>query len=187
MNNELLTGDLVKLVAVNPAVDADRFSRWALDSEYSRLLDTDPARLWSAQKVKQWLEKSLEKESGNEFTFMMNTLENEQTIGFIGLDGIRWNHGDAYVGIGIGEREFRGKGYGTDAMRVLLKYAFTELNLHRVSLNVFAYNSMAIRSYEKAGYVIEGKQREYLNREGKRWDMVFMGILKEDWIKTGAT
>jgi RimJ/RimL family protein N-acetyltransferase len=131
--------------------------------------------------------KNQEKDNHDEVIFMIRIREDDHTIGFIGLDGIRWNHGDAYVGIGIGEREFRGKGYGTDTMRVLLNYAFTELNLHRVSLNVFAYNPMAIRSYEKAGFVIEGKQREYLNREGKRWDMVFMGILKEDWMKTRAT
>jgi RimJ/RimL family protein N-acetyltransferase len=187
VRNELLEGNLVKLVAVNPAEDADRFTRWALDSEYLRLLDTDPASFWSIQKRKEWLEKGQEKDSNEEVFFMIRTRENDLTIGFIGLDGIRWNHGDAYVGIGIGEREFRGRGFGSDAMRVLLKYAFTELNLHRVSLNVFAYNSMAIRSYEKAGFVIEGNQREYLNREGKRWDMVFMGILKEDWMKTGAT
>ena len=183
MNDELLTGNLVKLVAVYPEKDAERFARWASDSEYSRLLDTDPARLWSIQKSKEWLEKDQEKDSSEDFFFMIRTREDNLTIGFIGLDGIRWNHGDAYVGVGIGEREFRGKGYGTDAMRVLLKYAFTELNLNRVSLNVFAYNPMAIRSYEKTGFVIEGRQREYLSREGKRWDMVFMGILKDDWIR----
>jgi RimJ/RimL family protein N-acetyltransferase len=187
VKNELLYGALVKLVAVNPVTDADRFARWALDSEYLRLLDTDPARLWSVQKSREWMEKNQEKDNHDEVIFMIRTREDDHTIGFIGLDGIRWNYGDAYVGIGIGEREFRGQGYGTDAMRVLLNYAFTELNLHRVSLNVFAYNPMAIRSYEKTGFVIEGRQREYLNREGKRWDMVFMGILKDDWMKTGAT
>lgn len=184
MSNKLLTGELVKLVAPNPEIDAERFARWALDSEYSRLLDSDPARLWSERKVKQWLEKDLEKDNNEDFFFMMRANQNDHTIGFIGLDGIRWNHGDAFAGIGIGERECRGKGFGTDAMRVLLKYVFTELNLHRVSLNVFEYNPMAIRSYEKAGFEVEGKQREYLNREGRRWDMVFMGILKENWIKT---
>lgn len=183
MKNEHLMGELVKLVAVNPDKDAEKFANWAFDSEYSRLLDTDPARLWSVQKSREWLEKDQTKDSSENILFMIQTREGDHTIGFVGLDGIRWNHGDAYVGIGIGEREFRGKGYGTDAMRVLLKYAFMELNLHRVSLNVFAYNPMAVRSYEKTGFVIEGRQREYLSREGKRWDMVFMGILKDDWIR----
>jgi RimJ/RimL family protein N-acetyltransferase len=74
-----------------------------------------------------------------------------------------------------------GKGYGTDAMRVVLRYAFTELNLHRVSLDVFSYNPRAIRSYEKAGFKYEGCMRSRVQRDGKRWNMVFMGIMKEEW------
>jgi RimJ/RimL family protein N-acetyltransferase len=87
------------------------------------------------------------------------------------------------VGIGLGEREFWGKGYGTDAMRIILRYAFTELNLHRVTLNVFEYNPRGVRSYEKAGFVLEGRQRGVLLREGRRWDEIYMGILREDWLK----
>ncbi len=85
------------------------------------------------------------------------------------------------MGIGIGEREYWGNGYGTDAMRAILHFAFTELNLYRVSLNVFEYNPRAIRSYEKAGFVAEGRQRQVLNRDGRRWDVIYMGILHEEW------
>jgi RimJ/RimL family protein N-acetyltransferase len=85
------------------------------------------------------------------------------------------------VGIGIGEREYWGKGYGKDAMRIMLRYAFMELNLHRVSLNVYEYNPRAIRSYEKAGFTVEGRQRQALNRDGRRWDMIYMGSLREEW------
>ena len=66
-------------------------------------------------------------------------------------------------------------------MKVLLRYAFEELNLHRVNLSVFEYNPRAIRSYEKAGFRHEGRQRDALHRCGKRWDMLYMGILKSDW------
>jgi len=66
-------------------------------------------------------------------------------------------------------------------MRILLRYAFEELNLHRLSLSVFEYNSRAIRSYEKAGFVIEGRARQFLNRDGLRYDMIFMGILRDEW------
>jgi len=74
-----------------------------------------------------------------------------------------------------------GKGYGTDAMRVLLRFAFTEINLHRVSLTVFGYNPRAIRSYEKAGFVVEGRARQRLRRDGQWWEVVYMGILKDEW------
>ncbi len=87
------------------------------------------------------------------------------------------------MGIGLGERENWGKGYGTDAMKIILRYAFTELNLRRVTLDVFEYNQRGVRSYEKAGFVIEGRVRGMILREGRRWDVIFMGILREDWLK----
>jgi RimJ/RimL family protein N-acetyltransferase len=68
-------------------------------------------------------------------------------------------------------------------MKIILRYAFTELNLQRVSLNVFEYNPRGVRSYEKAGFSHEGRERGLLLREGKRWDVIFMGILREEWLK----
>jgi RimJ/RimL family protein N-acetyltransferase len=85
------------------------------------------------------------------------------------------------VGLGIGDRNDWGKGYGTDAMKIILRFAFTELNLRRVTLTVFEYNPRAIRSYEKVGFRHEGRLRSILLRDGKRWDMLYMGILAEDW------
>jgi RimJ/RimL family protein N-acetyltransferase len=67
-------------------------------------------------------------------------------------------------------------------MKIVLRYAFAELNLHRVSLGVFEYNPRAIRSYEKAGFQHEGRARKHLNHEGQRWDIFFMGILREEWL-----
>ena len=66
-------------------------------------------------------------------------------------------------------------------MHILARYAFEELGLHRLTLNVFAYNTRAIRAYEKIGYQVEGRVPESIHREGKRWDMVFMGLLREEW------
>ena len=94
-----------------------------------------------------------------------------------------WAHGEGWVGIGLGERDYWGNGYGTDAMRLMLRFAFDELNLWRVSLGVFAYNPRAIRSYEKAGFRREGLVRGDCRRDGQRWDSVFMGILRDEWLK----
>ncbi len=181
MNTSLFQGELVRLTAMNPESDAELFARWASDSEYLRLLDTTPAYPWPAKRIKEELEKLVEKEGLRDFNFTIRALADDRPIGFIELDGIEWAHGEGFVGIGIGEREAWNKGYGTDAMRVILRYAFMELNLHRVSLDVFEYNPRAIRSYEKAGFVVEGRQREFLDREGKRWDFIYMGILREEW------
>jgi RimJ/RimL family protein N-acetyltransferase len=69
---------------------------------------------------------------------------------------------------------------------VLLRFAFTEVNLRRVTLSVFEYNPRAIRSYEKAGFRHEGRLRKVLNKEGKRWDILLMGILREDWLERNS-
>ena len=68
-----------------------------------------------------------------------------------------------------------------DAMRIILRFAFTELNLRRVSLDVFEYNPRAIASYRKVGFVEEGRLRRFLHRDGRRWDLIFMGMLREEW------
>jgi RimJ/RimL family protein N-acetyltransferase len=186
MDTALFSGELVRLVAPDPDVTAGLFARWGLDSEYRRLLDNDPARMFSTKKIKEWLEKDfVEKEPADFCLFLIQTLADDRLIGFVGLDGILWNHGDSFVGIGLGEREYWGKGYGTDAMRLMLRYAFNELNLQRVSLTVFEYNPRAIRSYEKAGFVLEGRVRLSMKREGRRWDLIYMGILRDEWEKAG--
>ena len=175
-------GEQVYLAAVDPEADASLFARWMQDTEFVRLMDTDPPKLISVGKHKEWLEKELLQErSNNELFFLIRTVQDDRRIGLIGLDGIRWEHGDAWVGIGLGEREYWGKGYGTDAMRVIQRYAFEELNLHRLSLTVFEYNPRAVRSYEKAGFIMEGRARKFLHREGLRYDLIFMGILRDEW------
>jgi len=185
VKHNLLSGKKVRLVAPNPETDAKHLARWALDSEYLRLLDFDPARQWSIKKHKEWLEKDLvETEKSDNFFFMIRILAEDRLIGLVGLDGILWNQGTAWVGIGIGERDYWGKGYGTDAMCTILGYGFDELNLHRISLNVFEYNQRAIRSYEKAGFTVEGRMRQFLRRDGQRWDLIYMGILREDWERS---
>ncbi len=181
MNENLLRGDLVRLTLEEPETLARLESQWSSDSEYSRLLDWDPARRFSVKNSQKWIEKQYEND--NNHFFAIRTLTEDLTIGGIGLDGIRWTHRDCFVGIGVGDREFWGKGYGTDAMKVILRYAFTELNLHRVTLDVFEYNPRGVRSYEKAGFVLEGRARGVLLREGRRWDVLYMGILREDWLK----
>lgn len=184
MTTNLFTGKQIRLTAEDPEVMAKAFARWNMDSEYYRLLDSDPPHLWSEKQFKDWFEKDLDKDNSNEVFFMIRSLDGEQPIGFVALFDLYWNHGDALIGIGLGDREYWSKGYGTDAMQTLLRYAFTEMNLRRLTLLVFDYNLRAIRSYEKSGFVNEGTVRSVMQREGRRWDWHFMGILKEEWERT---
>ena len=180
MDDSLFIGQQVRLAAINPETDSELFARWDRDAEYQRLLDSEPRALITAKKIKESIAKELEEGTG-EIQFLIRTLAGDQPIGFIALEPPDWQHGDAIVGVGIGAREFWGNGYGTDAMRVMLRYAFTELNLWRVTLDVFEYNERAFKSYLKAGFVLEGRQRQALRRDGQRWDLIYMGILREEW------
>jgi RimJ/RimL family protein N-acetyltransferase len=180
-NTNIFEGKLVRLVAEDAKTMAEAFSRWGRDAEFSRLQSSNTLKLFSAKPIQEWLEEKREKESDQSFHFMIRTLKGNMLIGDIELE-VFWNHQDAFVGIGLGERSFWGKGYGTDAMRVLLRFAFGELNLQHVSLNVFKYNPRAIRSYEKVGFAHEGHQRQMIDRDGRRWDLLFMGILHEEWL-----
>ncbi len=183
--SDLLRGELVHLTAENPEVLAAGFARWNMDTEWERLLDSDPPKLLSAKKWQEWMEKDLEKGDVEEFLWGIHKLDDHAFIGFIGLFNTHIQHGDALVAIAVGERENWSRGYGTDAMRVMLRYAFLELNLRRVGLIVFSYNPRAIRSYEKAGFVMEGRVRGAMQRDGKRWDFLYMGVLREEWLDKG--
>ena len=185
MNSDLLRGEQVHLTVENPEVMAGCFSRWNQDTEWLRLLDTDPPRMFSAKKWQEWLEKDLDKGVTDEVFFGIRTLEGDTLIGFVGLFDLYMQHGDTLVAIALGERKFWGNGYGTDAMRVMLRYAFNELNLSRAGLIVFEYNPRAIRSYEKIGFIHEGHVRGAIRREGRRWDFLYMGILREEWLAKG--
>ena len=114
------------------------------------------------------------------YYFGIFTKENK-LIGGIDLRDIDNIQRTASLGIVIGEKEHWSKGYGTEAMNIILGYAFRELGLRRVSLTVFEYNPRAIHCYEKVGFVHEGRIRQALKRDGKRWDILFMGILREEW------
>jgi RimJ/RimL family protein N-acetyltransferase len=180
MNTNFFNGDLVRLAAIDPEESAAAISRQSGDSDFFRLMDSAPCRPYTKEGTKKWLEKDLE--SQHNIVFAIRTLADDRLIGDVGLGGLYWNHGDTFLGIGVGEREFWGKGYGSDAMKLALRYAFTELNLRRVTLNVFEYNLRAIRCYEKLGFQHEGRVRQCLNREGRRWDLIYMGIMKEEWL-----
>jgi RimJ/RimL family protein N-acetyltransferase len=84
--------------------------------------------------------------------------------------------------ITIGERDAWGRGLGTEATQLMLQHAFERLGLHRVGLAVFSYNTRAIRAYEKAGFRVEGRLREAIQRQGEFFDEVQMGILAGEWF-----
>ena len=156
----------MRLTAFDPDKDAEIIARWSRDTEYHRLGDDDAAYPKSTRQVRDWLAH----DNDRRFRFAIRTLCDNRLIGDIGAWLASWAHAEAWVGIGIGDRNYWGNGYGTDAMCLMLQFAFAELNLQRVSLGVYAYNSRAIRSYEKAGFRHEGLVRGDCVRNRQRWE-----------------
>lgn len=179
----ILQGRSVRLSAIDPEEMSRSGAQWSRDSELDRLMDSRAPILHSVKASKDHLEKELEKQEAGTFWFSIRRSEDGLLVGDIGLDVLHRNTGDAFVGLAIGDRSLWGKGHGTEAMNLILEFAFIELNLRRVTLTVFEYNPRAVRSYEKAGFRHEGRLRSYLSREGRRWDLLYMGILYEDWIE----
>lgn len=188
MNNPVFTGQLVRLTTVDLDEDLKLFEQWNADSEFQRLFNAAPAMRYNLKFSREFFEKEI----GSIHFFTIRKLDDDRKIGMIDLGGFNWQVGSAWVSIGIGERQFWGKGYGTDAMRIILRYGFTQLHLHRIQLNVFSINERGIRSYEKAGFKYEGRLHGNLYKAGGRYDDVFMGILRREWEElqtheTGST
>src|SRR5207248_8135078 len=98
-----------------------------------------------------------------------------------GLFHFDWTGRTCELGIGIGDAAYRGKGYGRDAMRVLLAYAFGLRNLRKIWLGVDADNELAVRCYRACGFVEEGRLRQHVSRTGQYGDFLFMGLLSDEW------
>lgn len=112
--------------------------------------------------------------------------ESWKLIGNCGFFDIDWRNRSAEFGIMIGEKLYWNQGYGTESVRLLVKLGFETLNLNRIYLRVFNSNPRAIRAYEKAGFICEGRQRQAEWRDGEYVDVLLMSTLREEWQAQNA-
>lgn len=183
IQTQLFEGQDIRFGPVDHEKDAEVESRWTHDSEFMRLMETNPARPLSAAMIKKQyekLEKQLE-EDKNMYYFTIRGNADDRLIGKASIYGIEWTNGHGFLRLGIGAAEDRGKGYGTQALRMLLRFAFAELNLFRLSAIVAEYNEGAIALLQKFGFVQEVCRRSSLERDGRRWDLYVFGLLNEEW------
>jgi len=115
------------------------------------------------------------------YRFAIEAQESSKYIGDCGINSIDWKNGIASVAIFIGNRDYWGKGYGTEAMKLLLSFIFNQTNLNKVRLNVYSFNERAIKSYEKCGFKREGVLREEIFRDGRYYDILALGILRGEY------
>ena len=108
-------------------------------------------------------------------------------IGQCGLYHFDWTAHSCGLGIAIGDRAYWGQGYGRESVTVLLEYAFRYRNFQKVWLTVNSTNERAIRSYNSCGFVQEGRLRRHTWNDGKYVDLIYMGVLKEEWEAKNAS
>ena len=177
---DLFSGDRIRLTAIKET-DLGWIENWFNDIEFLRYYDVLPAIPQTQNDVKKVIEHFTN--SKDRYMFAIRLKNTEQIIGIIGFDDIIWTNSVATLHIGIGDEKYTGKGVGREALDLLLDFGFNELNFHRIQLNVISYNEGAIKSYEKKGFTREGTYREFVFRDGKRFDMYLYGLLKSEWIK----
>ncbi|MCM1118705.1 MAG: UDP-4-amino-4,6-dideoxy-N-acetyl-beta-L-altrosamine N-acetyltransferase [bacterium] len=134
--------------------------------------------LFTRESHEQWIHTMVE--TGKVVQMVICETEGGRPVGSVYLRDIDRRHNKAEYGIFIGGEGARGKGYGTVAARLMIRYAFEELGLHRLFLRAFADNEQAIRSYEKAGFEREAYLREDVCIEERYRDIVLMGVLNRE-------
>lgn len=158
----------------------ERYLSWLNDAEVTRYIETGLFPV-TEKDLEEFYKKILV--SKTDIMFAIIDKKHDLHIGNIKLGGINWVHRFADVGIIIGDKAYRGRGYGEEALRLLLGYAFNRLNLNKVILGAYATNLAALKSFKKVGFTIEGRIKKLFCNDGKYVDHVLMGILHSECNK----
>jgi len=178
----VIFGERVRLRRLERA-DLPLFVAWLNDPELRDHLAV--AYPLSQAQEEHWFEATLRMEPALQpFAIEARLRPRARTftmVGTVSFHGVDWRHRTAELGLFIGQRALWGKGYGTDALRALAAFAFGELNLNRLWLRVYEDNVRARKSYEKVGFVVEGRLRQDRFHAGRFHDTLVMGLLRSEW------
>jgi RimJ/RimL family protein N-acetyltransferase len=183
IQTQLFEGRDIRFGPIDYEKDPEIESKWTHDSAFMRMYEINPARPLSAAIIKKQYEK-LEKEAEedkNLYHFMIRAKEDDCLIGRAAIQWIEWTNGNAWLHLGIGSAQDQRKGYGSQALGMLMRFAFAELNLFRLSARIPEYNLVAISLFSKFGFAEEIRRRQALDRDGRRWDMLVFGLLNSEW------
>lgn len=175
----IIYGEHLRLRAVE-RTDVPMFFEWVNDPEVT--LGLSLYLPMSNADEEKWFERA-QAGDANEKPLAIEIKDGDgwKLIGSCGLFGIEWVNRSAELGILIGDKSIWNKGYGTEAMGLLLRHGFGTLNLNRQFLRVHATNVRAIRAYVKAGFVEEGRLREAVFKNGRYDDIIIMSVLRSEW------
>lgn len=170
-------GKLVELRPVHPEHDLEDIYCWVNDLEVNRYTNAlPPLSIGQETEFVNNLGKSK-----TDVVFAIQTIEQKEFIGLMGIHRISFIDRVGTTGAMIGKDRFRGKGYGADAKMLLLHHGFHRLNLHKINSSTIAFNGRSQAYLKKTGYKQEGVIRCVHYRDGKYWDQVLFGILREEF------
>lgn len=159
--------------------DIKTINRWRSDPELICGLGA-PYRFINEEVDASWFDAYMKSRNSCVRCVIFDTDNEEKALGLVTLSNINYINRSAELHIMIGEKENQGKGIGTFAVTTMVKYAFEDLNLHRIELGVLETNDRAIGLYKKCGFVQEGFKRKSNYKNGKYVSMIIMSVLKED-------
>jgi diamine N-acetyltransferase len=175
----IVYGKRVRLRSVERS-DLEKFVLWINDPDVTQGLTLFLPM--SSVDEEKWFDKVLQRpQEEKPLAIDMKDGTDWRLIGNSGFFGFDWIARSAEIGIMIGEKTIWDQGYGTEVMKLLLRHGFETLNLNRVCLRVYAENKRAIRTYEKAGFVHEGRMRQAVYKHGTFSDVLYMSVLREEW------
>ena len=161
--------------------DLPFINSFTTDFEICKNLSDIFLRNHSLESTEKFLNSVLNNSSNDNLNYVIAEKQTLSYIGQIDIMNINWVSRIGTLGIVIGDKDFHNKGIGTEAINLLLRYAFERANLNKIELDVHEFNSGGIRCYEKCGFIQEGVIRESLYRDGKYFNTIKMGILKREF------
>lgn len=175
----MFTGKLVRLREYREedvAIAKDYVNKY----EIRQYTESGVPFLFTLHNEQEWYEKI--SPYADEYNFAIEALDSKKYIGGCGVRQIDYKNSVLEVGIFIGDEEYLSKGYGTDALKLLVKFIFEQMNINKVKLGVYSFNARAIKCYEKVGFKKEAVLKEELYRNGAYQDIIIMSIFKRDYF-----
>lgn len=151
------------------------------DFEYDFDALTEPLNIGhSNTKADKWFDE-IQNEQGDKHIRLAIFLSNGTVIGDVALQDIDWKNRSCSIGLGIAKKEYRSKGYGTEAMKAMIEHGFNNIGLERITANTLEQNKGAQHSLEKCGFTLEGRERKAVYFAGRKWDRLNYSILREEF------
>ncbi len=157
------------------------YHAWICNLETTRTLQVPGAVLTLDEEI-AWFEREIHKPDSRSFTIY--TLPGYQPIGSVNLHAIDFRHRTACMGIMIGEPDMRGRGFGTEAVELILDYGFNALDLHSIWLTTYETNIAGQKAYARAGFRESGRRRESRYQAGRYWDEIHMDVLASEFTNS---